>query len=424
MSFNILALTSITLLVAGSESTTWSGPGPSGTCGREDCGSGCPFPPFPAIAELPIIAPLPDPFTFSNGSAVTTLAQWPCRRAEASDLLQHYELGVKTPAAVKTTGTVSSSSIDVTVALADGSGAPVSFSASVQLPTTGTKPFPFLVGVCGVFLNSQAILSLGVAIVNFDCNSMAQQNDASSRGIGLFYDLFGKDNNGNATAGALAAWAWGVSRLLDVVETDSAGILDASHAGVTGCSRNGKGALTVGALDERIALTIPQESGSGGSASWRISDWQGTTVQTLGEIVDENVWFATELAQFGPSPPGSHATLLPTDHHELLGMVAPRGLLVIENTGMVWLGNQSTWGASVAGRKVFEALGVPDHMGASQVGGHSHCQFPDSQQPAVDAFVRKFLLSDASQNTTIMYTDGGYQFDEQKWAPWKVPSLT
>ena len=32
------------------------------------------------------------------------------------------------------------------------------------------------------------------------------------------------------------------------------------------CS-NGKGALAVGAFDERVALTIPQESGSGGSAS-------------------------------------------------------------------------------------------------------------------------------------------------------------
>jgi hypothetical protein len=36
-----------------------------------------------------------------------------------------------------------------------------------------------------------------------------------------------------------------------------------------------------GALDERIALTIPQESGSGGTASWRLSDWMGTTVQVL-----------------------------------------------------------------------------------------------------------------------------------------------
>ena len=58
-----------------------------------------------------------------------------------------------------------------------------------------------------------------------------------------------------------------MSRLLDVIEADTSGLLDVSHVGVTGCSRNGKGALAVGAFDERVALTIPQESGSGGSAS-------------------------------------------------------------------------------------------------------------------------------------------------------------
>ena len=136
-----------------------------------------------------------------------------------------------------------------------------------------------------------------------------------------------------------------------------------------------------------------------------------------------SVW-ANSLAQFGPSPPGSHATQLPTDHHELQGMVAPRGLLVIENTGMVWLGNVSVWANSNAGHKVFEALQVPDHMGFSQVGNHNHCQFPASQEPTVEAFVRKFLLDDASANTTIMYTDAGFVYDNAKWSPWTVPVLS
>ena len=42
----------------------------------------------------------------------------------------------------------------------------------------------------------------------------------------------------------------------------------------------------MGAFDERIKLTIPQESGSGGSASWRVSDWmasQGQETQTLSQ---------------------------------------------------------------------------------------------------------------------------------------------
>jgi hypothetical protein len=44
---------------------------------------------------------------------------------------------------------------------------------------------------------------------------MGQQNDQSSRGVGLFYDLYGS----NATASSMMAWAWGVSRIIDVLES-------------------------------------------------------------------------------------------------------------------------------------------------------------------------------------------------------------
>jgi len=254
---------------------------------------------------------------------------------------------------------------------------------------------------------------MGIALITFNNNDLAQQNSGSSRGLGKFYTLYGSTH----TAGAMMAWAWGVSRMIDILETFGSKIIDTTRLGVTGCSRNGKGALVVGAFDERIALTIPQESGSGGSASWRISDWQGTTVQTLGEITGENVWFTDSLKQFNQA-----ATKLPFDHHQLHGMVAPRGLLVIENTGQVWLGNQSCWGNSVAGHMIYEALSVPDAMGVSQIGGHNHCAFPASQQFEVDAYVTKFILGGQS-NTTVMRTDGQYTFDKAKWVDWTVPIL-
>jgi cephalosporin-C deacetylase-like acetyl esterase len=62
-------------------------------------------------------------------------------------------------------------------------------------------------------------------------------------------------------AGAMMAWAWGVSRLVDVIAQTPATKIDPTRLGVTGCSRNGKGALTVGAFDERIVLTIPPRIG-------------------------------------------------------------------------------------------------------------------------------------------------------------------
>ncbi len=96
----------------------------------------------------------------------------------------------------------------------------------------------------------------------------------------------------------MTAWAWGVSRVIDVLENTPTLKLDLTKLAVTGCSRNGKGALVVGAFEPRIALTIPQESGSGGAGCWRISDAMlaaGTTTQTASEIVGENVWFLHQL---------------------------------------------------------------------------------------------------------------------------------
>jgi hypothetical protein len=191
--------------------------------------------------------------------------------------------------------------------------------------------------------------------------------------------------------------------------------------GVTGCSRNGKGALIVGAFDERIALTIPQESGSGGSASWRISDSMlatGTVVQTLSEITGENVWFRRSFSNFNAA-----AKQLPFDHHLIEGMVAPRALLIIENSSQVWLGNISTYDDSMAAHAVWQALGIPDKMGVSQIGDHMHCQWNGSQQPEVTAYLQKFLIGGGTADTNVARTDGGYAYDSATWAPWDVPSL-
>jgi hypothetical protein len=219
----------------------------------------------------------------------------------------------------------------------------------------------------------------------------------------------------------MMAWAWGVSRLIDALEATPAAQIDPLRLGVTGCSRNGKGALIAGAFDERIALTIPQESGSGGSASWRVSDAQlaaGTTVQTLSQITGENVWFRSSFADFGYL-----ANRLPFDHHMIEGLVAPRALLVVENTSQVWLGNLSTFTGSMAAHLVWEALQIPDRMGFSQIGDHGHCAWNGSQQPEVTAFVQKFLIGGGTDSTDVLKTDGGFTLDRARWVDWEVPVL-
>lgn len=117
---------------------------------------------------------------------------------------------------------------------------------------------------------------------------------------------------------------------------------------------------------------------TGGAASWRISDAlldELREVQILRQIVGENVWFRESFSEFSES-----VEKLPFDHHEVMAMVAPRSLLLLEHSGIDWLGPESTFGASVAARAVWQAMGIPERMGFSQVSGHNHCQLNDSQK--------------------------------------------
>jgi len=372
-------------------------------------------PDIPSYASLPSNPKLPDPFKFMNGKRMVAKKQWKERKAEIAALAQEFEYGYKPNTSVKaTTGTFSANTITVDVT---DNGKTISFNCTITYPTTGNKPYPAIIGIGASNLNNTALLNMGVAVINFPNNTVAQQNNADSRGKGLFYDMFGTNHSASATM----AWAWGVSRLIDALEKTPDANIDASRLGVTGCSRNGKGALVVGAFDERIKLTIPQEPGAGGAASWRISNAQkaaGKNVQTLSQIVTENVWFRANFSQFSNS-----ADKLPFDQHSILALCAPRAVLVIENTSVDWLSPVSSWNSANAAHKVWQALGVPDRMGYSQIGGHNHCSFPDSQLPELTAFVQKFLIGKGTESTNVMKTDGGYAYDEATWVDWTTPTL-
>ena len=174
--------------------------------------------------------------------------------------------------------------------------------------------------------------------------------------------------------------------------------IDTKRLGVTGCSRNGKGAFMVGAFEKRIALTIPQESGSGGAACWRISDVEktkGKSIQTAPQIVRENAWFSPKFNDFVDK-----TTTLPEDHHFLAALVAPRGLFIVEND-IDWLGPVSTTVCMKAGRMIYDALGVRENMGFSLVGGHSHCQFPSATNANLLSYINKFLLNSGNKTNDV-----------------------
>ncbi|KAI8172540.1 4-O-methyl-glucuronoyl methylesterase [Colletotrichum sp. SAR 10_65] len=338
-------------------------------------------------------AKLPDPFTFADGSKVTTKTDWACRQTEIQNAFKQYELGDFPGPPSKVEASLSGNTLNLRVT--QGSST-ISMSASIQKPS-GSGPFPAIIGI-----GAQASLFLALS---------------PSRGQGLFYNLFGSGHS----AGALTAWAWGVGRIIDGLEqlgTAATGI-DTKRLGVTGCSRNGKGAFVVGALEKRIALTIPQESGSGGAACWRISDSEknkGKNIQTAGQIVGENVWFSPNFNTWT-----SRTSQMPEDHHFLAGLVAPRGLYVAEND-IDWLGPVSTTGCMKAGRQIYQALGVPENMGFSLVGGHNHCQFPSSQNSELTQYINYFLLNSATKPSITERSTVNVNL--QEYASWTAPTLS
>jgi hypothetical protein len=367
---------------------------------------------LPSTLTLRANSRLPDPFTFYDGTRVTSQNDWACRREEINQLFQRLELGTLPPKPASVTGSLSGNSLTVNVS---HEGKSISFTASVSFPS-GTAPFPAIIAIGGSSIPTPS----GVAMINFNNNDIAAQDNTGSRGRGKFYTLYGSGHSAAATT----AWAWGVARIIDVLETIPSSRINLSRLGVTGCSRNGKGALIVGALEPRISLTIPQESGSGGAACWRISDSmksRGVNVQTASQIVTENVWFSPLFNQYV-----NRVNDLPIDHHLLAGMVAPRGLFVIDHSAIDWLGPESVFGCMKTGTKVYQALGIADRMGVSQVGGHNHCQFPSSQQSELNAFIDKFLRGNTNANTNIVRTDKANNagFVEANWVNWTTPTLS
>jgi hypothetical protein len=376
--------------------------------------AGCGAPVVPDDARLRPVAALPDPFTFADGRRVATQADWRCRRAELAAQIQHYELGTLPSAPARVAAHMHDGELIVETTV---DGRTVSFPVKIRLPVTGHAPYPALIGMGAVTLDNDELEKMGIALISFPNNELAEQKDAGSRGKGKFYELFGHDH----AASAMMAWAWGVSRLVDALAATPGAQIDAERLGVTGCSRNGKGAIVAGAFDERIRLTIAQESGNGGASGWRIADAQraaGQNVQTLRQIVGENVWFTPGFGRFAET-----ATSLPFDQHEVMGLIAPRALLVVENTSMEWLGNQSAWLTSLGARPVWTALGREDAFGISQVGGHPHCQLPASQYRTVNAYARRFLLGDATADTAVIETDGTFDRSLARWIDWRTPTL-
>jgi len=187
--------------------------------------------------------------------------------------------------------------------------------------------------------------------------------------------------------GLLQGWAWGVSRIVDYLETDSS--IDNTKLIVTGVSRTGKSALFAGAFDERLAMVAPVASSGGGTPAYRFSGAERGGKEGLTEMMRKYPnWFSPHLHEFWGQP-----DKLPFDEHWLIALVAPRPFLALEGTDDQNVNANGVRQSWVGAQPAYALFHVADRLGVSWADRpHGIVQ---GDWDALLAFADKYLLGKA-----------------------------
>jgi hypothetical protein len=158
--------------------------------------------------------------------------------------------------------------------------------------------------------------------------------------------------------GALRAWAWGASKVIDFVEAHPEIGADPKRIGIEGLSRYGKAALVAQAFDERVAVGLIGSSGEGGAKLHR--HIFGEAVETLASSYEYH-WMAGNFIKYGASDPEMTPGDMPVDSHELIALCAPRPCFISygipEKGDAHWVDARGSFMAGVLASDVYELLG-------------------------------------------------------------------
>ena len=148
--------------------------------------------------------------------------------------------------------------------------------------------------------------------------------------------------------GALSAWAWGASRVMDWIETEP--LLDAKHVAVVGHSRGGKTALVAGVYDRRFAMACSNCSGCSGAKLNHIALPKSESVARISKTFPH--WFCLNYANFA-----GKEFEMDFDQHEFIALIAPRLVCVASATKDYWAGQRGEWWSAKLASPAWELYG-------------------------------------------------------------------
>ena len=234
-------------------------------------------------------------------------------------------------------------------------GGKVRVNLTVKLPegASAEHPVPVFVHISGRWryvVPFEEMAKRGYAVVRCDINEIAPDESVNSgRHIGGVLKEYGGWDKPDGW-GRVGAWAWGISRIIDWVETRPE--LDRQRIAVVGHSRCGKTALWASAIDERIALAIANGSGTGGAHLNEFCTPGSEQVDIFVKVTSHNFFCPNFVKLAGCE------TMLPYDADDLIRLSAPRLVYVASGDHDLGAGPQGEFEAARRAGELWRAYGL------------------------------------------------------------------